>query len=191
LVDESSNFAQTQQWADWMKTNTGVGKNLPSMATLDVTSAVNNVPSLTIPTMGAGFGPTACDQMPSYSTLMSKPGSKLYLYNGGRPGVGCFMTEDDGVSLRVNAWTQWKKGIARWFYWQSTYYNDYQGGRGQTDVFNNAQTFGGVTATPDAVVGETGWNHSVTAMACCSTPAPTRCSRRATSASTDLSRRFV
>jgi hypothetical protein len=26
LIDESSNYAQTQQWADWMKTNPGVAR---------------------------------------------------------------------------------------------------------------------------------------------------------------------
>ena len=158
LVDESTNYAQTEQWANWMKTNPGVGSKLPSLATISLINASSSVPSLWYPTSGAGFYATAAFDA-AYNTLKLDPLKKLYLYNGIRPGVGCFMTEDDGVSLRANAWTQYKKGVSRWFYWQSTYYNDFQGGRGNIDVFNNANTFGGV-APLDPTVGETGWNHS-------------------------------
>ncbi len=87
------------------------------------------------------------------------PSRKFMLYNGRRPATGSFALEDDGVALRQLAWAQYKKSIARWFYWEATYYDDYQGGRGPTDVFNNAQTFGGPTK-PDPSLGLTGWNAS-------------------------------
>src|ERR1044072_6405780 len=35
LIDESEDYAQTETWADWMKTNPGVGANLKSLATAD------------------------------------------------------------------------------------------------------------------------------------------------------------
>ena len=63
------------------------------------------------------------------------------------------------MALRELSWAQYKKGINRWFFWESTYYNDYQGGRGQTDVFNTAATFSGTTST-SSTLGETGWTHS-------------------------------
>ena len=69
------------------------------------------------------------------------------------------MTEDDGVAPRVMAWTMHKMDVQRWFYWNSTYYDDFQGGHGPTDVFNEARTFG-FKDEQDPVVGESGWNHS-------------------------------
>ncbi len=65
------------------------------------------------------------------------------MYNGSRPGSGSFMTEDDGVALRELPWGQYKKKINRWFYWNSTYYHDFQNGGGDTNLFSQAQTFGG------------------------------------------------
>ena len=50
-------------------------------------------------------------------------------------------------------------GIDRWFFWEGTYYNNFQGNTGQTNVFQTAQTFGGFDEV-DAIFGETGWNYS-------------------------------
>ena len=94
----------------------------------------------------------------AYNTAKAQ-GKKVYLYNGKRPAEGSFATEDDGVSLRELPWGQFKKGIDRWFFWESTYYNDYQTGRGQNSLFENALTFGQDTG-PDPVVGHTGYNYS-------------------------------
>jgi hypothetical protein len=63
------------------------------------------------------------------------------------------------VALRELAWGQYKKNIDRWFFWEATYYDDYQGGRGQTNVFKDAQTFGGAPKF-DPVLGMRGWNSS-------------------------------
>src|ERR1019366_367852 len=84
---------------------------------------------------------------------------RFFMYNAHRPGTGSFATDDDGVSLRELAWAQYKKNINRWYFWESTYYNNYQGGTGQTNVFQTAQTFGGST-TDDPILGRTGWNYS-------------------------------
>ena len=48
--------------------------------------------------------------------------------------------------------------VDRWFYWESTYYNNYQGNTGQTNVFQQAQTYGELERV-DTVLGETGWNY--------------------------------
>jgi len=44
--------------------------------------------------------------------------------------------EDDGVAVREVAWAQYKKQIRRWFFWESTYYNNYQGGYGRNQRFS-------------------------------------------------------
>jgi hypothetical protein len=49
-------------------------------------------------------------------------------------------------------------GVDRWFYWDSTYYNNYQGNTGQTNVFQQAQTYGQFEQIDD-LLGETGWNY--------------------------------
>jgi hypothetical protein len=83
----------------------------------------------------------------------------LFLYNGLRPASGSFATEDDGVALRELPWGQYKMRIDRWFFWEATYYANYQGGRSDTDVFVEAQTFGGA-AQFDEITGLTGSNTS-------------------------------
>ena len=80
-------------------------------------------------------------------------------YNGQRPAGGSFAIEDDGVALRQLAWGQYKKKIDRWFFWSATYYNNYQGGLGHTNVFVKAATFSG-PQTLDVKRGITGWNYS-------------------------------
>ena len=111
------------------------------------------------------------------AAINSDPDREYFMYNGRRPASGTFVIDDDGVALRELPWGQYKKGITRWFYWNSTYYNNFQGGpptrnlidvgpnapnyrRGShTNVFQSAQTFGGHTHF-DPSIGETGWNYS-------------------------------
>jgi len=158
LIDESGNYVQTETWANWAKTNTGVGAALPTFATADLPTALSQIPSLNITASWFAVAPKAIwDQ--AAQTVLNSTTKDFYMYNGKRPASGSFATEDDGIALRELAWGQYKKGVGRWFFWESTYYNDYQGGRGQTNVFQNAQTFGSLSGI-DSVRGETGWNHS-------------------------------
>ena len=157
LIDESTNYAQTQNWASWINANPGPGKNLKAFATIGLPEAVANVSSLDISASWFAVADTTKWQTASDSAHAA--GKNVYLYNGKRPAVGSFATEDDGVSLRSLAWSQFKKKVDRWFFWESTYYNDYQGGRGQTNVFQTAQTFGAAT-TYDTNNGQMGWNSS-------------------------------
>ena len=57
------------------------------------------------------------------------------------------------------AWAQYKLGIDRWFFWESTYYNNFQGGTGHTDVFESAFTFGS-NDSDHPVNGRYGWNYN-------------------------------
>lgn len=109
------------------------------------------------PTSLSSFGIT--DQWDAaLHTLRGDPDSRFYMYKGTRPASGSFATEDDGVALRELAWGHYKKGVERWFYWESTYYDNCQGNTGQTNVFRQAQTFGDQGGF-DNSLGESGFNY--------------------------------
>jgi hypothetical protein len=158
LIDESSDYAQTERWAGWIANNPGPGGRLKSMATISLPDAAASTPSLDIPTAWLGVGITS-EWQAAADAVRADPGKRLYLYNGARPASGSFATEDDGVALRQKAWAQYKKGAQRWFYWESTYYDNFQGNTGQTNVFQRAQTFGSCCAA-SAVLGQTGANYT-------------------------------
>lgn len=155
LIDESGSYPMIEDWAQWIEEG---GSDLMSMATNWAIDAIEDIPSLDIPTSGMYVGDTPIWQaaVDQYNT---QPDKRVYFYNGGRPASGSFTTEDDGVALRELAWGQFKKKIDRWFYWETTYYNNFQGGTGQTNVFQRAHTFGSLGEV-DSVQGETGWNYS-------------------------------
>ena len=155
LIDESDDYEQIETWASWMDENPGAGSRLPSFATIDLPSARANVPSLDIPASWASFGVTS-----AWQNAANLYRDEYYLYNGSRPATGSFAIEDDGVALRQLAWTQYKMDVARWFYWESTYYSNFQcdGADAYTNVFAQAQTFGCDEGFDD-VLGETGWNY--------------------------------
>jgi hypothetical protein len=158
LVDESSDYVTMNTWANWINTNPGVGSALPSFATIALPMAKINVPELDIAASTMTVGATAAWQNAA-DYYLATAGKKFMLYNGGRPGSGSFMTEDDGTALRELAWGQYKKGVDRWFYWESAYYNNYQAGTGETNLFTQAQTFGANTGA-DSMRGLTGWNYA-------------------------------
>ena len=96
------------------------------------------------------------------SEQVLKPDALFFLYNSNRPASGSFAIEDEGVALRELAWSQYKLGVDRWFYWESTYYNNFQCDQGDekslTNVFHQAQTFGCYEKF-DESLGQTGWNY--------------------------------
>jgi len=157
LIDESDEFNKIERWAKWMDSNPGPGKNLMSMATIPLPDSGQHTPSLDIPTSEGTFGDTQLWE-DSLKTHRAKSETRFYMYNGQRPASGTFATEDDGVALRELAWGQFKMGVDRWFYWESTYYNNYQADMGQTNVFQTAQTYGNYDRY-DEVLGTTGWNY--------------------------------
>ncbi len=157
LIDESDDYDQIEQWAQWINSNPGPGGRLMSLATLDLPTAVGNTPSLDIPTSWAQFA-LPDEWQDAAGNYSADPEKKFFMYNSNRPASGSFAIEDDGVALRELAWGQYKLGIDRWFYWESTYYNNFQGDMGHTNVFQQAQTFGTLDEIDD-VFGETGWNY--------------------------------
>ena len=157
LAEETDDYATVEERAGWLKTNPGVGANLKLFATINLINAQESVPSLTISGTWFQVGPTAKWQ--NTFNAAHAEGKQAIFYNGQRPAGGSFATEDDGVALRELAWAQYKKKVDRWFYWSATYYNNFQGGRGHTNVFVEAATFGG-PPTFDANRGLTSWNYS-------------------------------
>ena len=158
LIDESDDYPQIEQWTGWVESNPGPGNRLPLFATLALPDAANHTPNLNIAASWSTIG-RAEDWQRAADTFLNDPDKQAYLYNGERPGSGSFAIEDDGIALRELAWGQYKKGIDRWFFWEGTYYHNFQGNTGQTNVFQTAHTFGGFDEV-DAVFGETGWNYS-------------------------------
>jgi hypothetical protein len=158
LIDESPNAAQIETWSRWMLDNPGPGGQLRSFATIGLPRADAEAPSLAIVASTIGVGMPSQWQ-PLADVYTGDPRKRFYLYNAHRPASGSSATEDDGVAMRELVWGQYKKGINRWFIWESTYYRDFQGGRGETNVFQNAQTFGGAP-TFNANLGLTGWNYA-------------------------------
>ncbi len=158
LIDESDDFDQIETWARWINETDGPGANLKSMATTWVVDAYEKMPSLDLPasTLMVADKDSTQEAVNYYQSANDKD---FYMYNSGRPGNGSFMTDDVGVALRQVAWSQFKMGISRWFYWQSTYWKNFQAGLGETDLFAEAHTFGGNDRFDDSL-GETGWNHS-------------------------------
>lgn len=162
LIDESDDYPEIERWARLMDDNPGPGQRLMSMATIDTPTAVEETPSLDIPTSGLMQGVTE-EWQSAVDSYTTDPDKRFYFYNGGRPASGSFAIEDDGVALRMIGWIQFKKEIDRWFYWESTYYINfhcygYSDPRAQTNVFQQAQTFG-CYETDDDSLGESGWNY--------------------------------
>ena len=159
LTDEpgEEDYPQVEQWAQWINDNPGPGSALRSMCTIPIPDARANTPSLDAPTAWARFGITS-EWQDAVDELEAAADKSVFMYNGLRPASGSFATEDDGVALRELAWGHYKKGIDRWLYWEATYYNDFQGGAGQTNLFQKAQTFGG-EPEPDDVRGANGFNY--------------------------------
>jgi hypothetical protein len=162
LIDESDDYPQIEQWAQWMDNNPGPGQRLMSMATISLPEAMTNVPSLDIPTSMSGIGVTS-EWENALDALRADPSKRFFMYNGTRPFSGSFATEDDGVALRELAWGHFKKGVDRWFYWESTYYINfqcygYEDPASLTNVFQRAQTYG-CYEEDDPELGEAGWNY--------------------------------
>lgn len=158
LADESDDYPEIQRWAEWIETSPGPGRDLLSMATLPAPEARRHAPSLDVAASGSNVGKTR-EWQTAVDAYRAAPDKRFFVYNGTRPVSGSFATEDDGVALRMLGWAQHKKGIDRWFFWESTYYNNFQADEGQTNVFRQAHTFGAHSRF-DSVLGETGWNYN-------------------------------
>jgi hypothetical protein len=74
-------------------------------------------------------------------TVPADQGKQVWVYNGARPYAGSFALDDVAISPRVNPWIQHARGVPRWFYWEATYYEDFQGGRSHIDVLRQSPSF--------------------------------------------------
>ncbi len=150
--------AEINGWLDKLAANPGPGRNLRTLLTVSTQKVVTYVPRVNI----AANWYEVADTNPFQQAVdrhMANARNAQYQYNGKRPASGSFAVEDDGVSPRMLGWAQWKKGIARWFFWESTYYFDFQTKGQQVNVWTNPNTYGSDSSF-DPVVGRTGFNYS-------------------------------
>jgi CSLREA domain-containing protein len=153
LMDEPATSAQLQQvetWSNCMGQNPGAGRRIESLATVQLPLAATQTPSLQNPVSL----PRASN--PQDWEPLSQQYAPLWMYNGRRPFSGSLATEDDGISPRTLGWIMHRTDVGSWFLWEGTYWNNFQGGTGPTDVFNQAMTFG---ASPylHQHLGKTSW----------------------------------
>ena len=157
LLDESSEYELMNKYLDWMKSPDGSDHHvIPAMITMPLPRALSKLPRTDIVASNYGVASTGT-YADAYRQFVTGSGKKLWQYNGTRPASGSFLTEDDGVATRMMPWAAYKMGVDRWFYWESTYYNDYQANHGlHTDVFANAVTYG-QDGNADARYGHVGY----------------------------------
>ncbi len=157
--------------------NPGPGGNLDTFITASPLDYEDELPHTNILSTVISEAPTAPWDAAT-AALNADPDRRYFMYNGRRPASGTFVTDDDGVALRELPWGQYKKGISRWFYWNSNYWNNFLGGPAvrdltevdpegsqyrsgtRTNVFKSAHTFGSHDFR-DPVIGEAGaFNYS-------------------------------
>ncbi len=69
-------------------------------------------------------------------------GKIVWIYNGFLPKSGAYITDLDAVSPRANGLIQAYYGIERWFYWETTFWYDWNpGGWGAYDPFVESESF--------------------------------------------------
>jgi hypothetical protein len=137
LIDEPSpdKYNWIKERAQWIKTDTGAGKNMPLFTTRayepQLADAIN---------IFAGYDGVDLAVLPE----LRKKGIDHWFYNGNRPRYGSVILEGAAVDLRVTPWILYKYGINTWYVWQSTHWQHNKQGpkhRLHQDVFENPLTF--------------------------------------------------
>lgn len=165
LTDEppTSQDATISSWISWFKGASGGGQNLKLFLTRGLIDRTAGYVRTTFPNLDiSATWPNMLSNTtwPPEVSAWKALGKKLFFYNGQRPVVGSFATEDEGISFRAMMWGQYKKAIDRWYFWDVNYWNNYQGDTGHTNVWNSAKTFGYTSSPNDPSFGEVGFNHS-------------------------------
>jgi len=145
-------YAEVEQWGRWVKENPGPGKRLKTLCTVPLPRQQQYMPSVDIAFELWGDK----DVYKKALAKLKADNGKVMTYNGWRPSGGTFMTEDDGLALRVNGWIQYKHDIDRWFYWAGTNYRNASTRKHQINVFRQARTFGRKNDTDHPKYGEWG-----------------------------------
>lgn len=129
LADEppASQFPQVANWANWLASSPGNGRNMRSMSTVTLTTTNNFMPDLSITASANYLGECplfslySCDNTAytasALATHLSNPTHQYWMYGGNHPGSGTTNTEDDGIAMRTLPWVQTKVGIDHWFNW--------------------------------------------------------------------------
>jgi hypothetical protein len=79
---------------------------------------------------------------PEYVKTAKTYGKTVWIYNGWQPCTGAYATDLAAISPRVNGWIQAYYKIKRWFYWETTFWYDWnKGGLGPYDPFVESETF--------------------------------------------------
>lgn len=69
-------------------------------------------------------------------------GKRAWIYNGHLPQTGTLMLDADPRGLIANGWIAAAAAVERWFYWETTFWDDDNaGGHGPIDPFTTAETF--------------------------------------------------
>jgi hypothetical protein len=80
-------------------------------------------------------------------------GKRAWIYNGALPATGTLMLDADPRGLTANGWIAAAAAVPRWFYWESTFWDDdNRGGRGAVDPFVTAESFH--NADGDSALGD-------------------------------------
>ncbi|HVR60764.1 MAG TPA: hypothetical protein VMU50_02645 [Polyangia bacterium] len=100
--------------------------------------------------------------MPAQAFTRAMPGAarahgrRVWVYNGSLPRTGTLLLDAQPRGLLANGWIAALSGAGRWFYWESTFWDDdNRGGRGPIDPFANPVSFhntDGDTALLDGVL---------------------------------------
>jgi MYXO-CTERM domain-containing protein len=86
-----------------------------------------------VPMLHASFPPS---QVKAARALGKEP----WVYNGVLPHTGTFLLDADAVSPRANGWIAEMFHVPRWFYWESTHWDE-DHGQTQIDPYAQAETF--------------------------------------------------
>jgi hypothetical protein len=80
-------------------------------------------------------------------------GRRAWIYNGQLPRTGTLLLDADPRGLVADGWISAAMGIERWFYWESTFWDDDNaGGHGPIEPFTTAESFHNKSG--DAALGD-------------------------------------
>ena len=80
-------------------------------------------------------------------------GKRVFVYNGRLPFAGPMMLDAPVTGLTGDGWIAASYDIGRWFFWETTFWNDNnRGGKGPRDPFADTETFH--NADGDACLGD-------------------------------------
>ncbi len=79
---------------------------------------------------------------PDSASAARAQGKRVWIYNGQLPHASPPVVDVPLPALALNGWIAAAYDVDRWFYWETTFWEDgNRGGRGPTDVFANVETF--------------------------------------------------